>query len=236
MEATVLSYLRTQTSGTHTNKLWPGSSPLLIVLKYDFQRIAQAIIKCHPAEIATSDEKGTTALMICASYKEYLLNFQPYDYRFRPSQSKDWAKATSGTGSLIFHHSDYARKRTRRLLLRAKGIDMDKFNSEGKTALCIAIECGSSLAFELLKRGANPNIGCPLDIAIDRENDGMTRAMLQSGADPKQMRPRTVGNRALRYAVHKNYPVIVDALLKSGASIQIAPWAFVDPKAALTPL
>jgi hypothetical protein len=107
------------------------------------------------------------------------------------------------------------RETVKALLLN--GADVNARNHQGRTALMFAIiNLHSSTVQTLLDFGADVNIqagscGCtPLLLAAGSGDIGITRALLNSGADPETI--CTSGRTALAVAIERGYSAIVELL------------------------
>ena len=102
------------------------------------------------------------------------------------------------------------------------GADVNARNHEGRTALLFAIvNLHTSTVQTLLEFGADVNVqatscGCtPLLLAAGSGDIGITRALLNSGADPETIcRP---GRTALVVAKERGYSAIVELLKRASA-------------------
>jgi ankyrin repeat protein len=110
------------------------------------------------------------------------------------------------------------RETVKALLLN--GADVDARNHQGRTALMFAIiNLHSSTVQTLLDFGADVNIqadscGCtPLLLAAGSGDIGITRALLNSGADPETT--CTPGRTALAVAIERGYSAIVELLKRA---------------------
>lgn len=112
------------------------------------------------------------------------------------------------------------RETVKRLLLN--GADVNARNHEGRTALLFAIvNLHASTVQTLLEFGADVNVqattcGCtPLLLAAGNGDIGITRALLDSGADPERIcRP---GRTALAVASERGHSDIVELIKRAMA-------------------
>src|SRR5678816_1591663 len=104
--------------------------------------------------------------------------------------------------------------------LLLSGADVNARNHEGRTALLFAIvNLHASTVQTLLEFGADVNVqasacGCtPLMLAAGSGDIGITRALLNSGADPETIcRP---GRTALVVALERGYSAIVELIKRA---------------------
>lgn len=101
--------------------------------------------------------------------------------------------------------------------LLLNGADVNARNHEGRTALMFAIvNLHTSTVQTLLEFGADVNVqatacGCtPLLLAAGSGDIGITRALLDSGADPETI--CRAGKTALMVAIERGYSAIVELL------------------------
>jgi ankyrin repeat protein len=134
------------------------------------------------------------------------------------------ATVTEGDGVTALHWAAYHGNTAIADQLIAAGARVDAANDLSITPLALAAENGHAAIVErLLARGANPNAASPSGVtplmrASRTGNIGSVRALLAKGAHVNTVE-RDRGQTALMWAVSRQHPEIVKALLENGADL-----------------
>lgn len=182
---------------------------------------AQKIFSAGGVEINVADAKGKNAVLYAcqngaAPFLAWLVENQA-----------DLA-VTDPEANSCYHLATNARNpKAVFALLAEKGIDINAKNSQGRTALALAVANGKKVAFdELIRLQADPNAAdaeefTPLTIAFDKGNVKFFETLLQVKANPDVIYPKT-GRQLLLEAVKKERIAFAKLLIEAGANLSLS--------------